>query len=150
MRTGICWLVLLLSFPSHGGLLDKLTAPEPQFLPTHQAFPLSIDIHNQTLTAHWNTAEGYYLYQHRIYLVQDSVRTDAVSWSEPGLEKYDEAFGDIVAFYGSLSATFDLSGLTKGEVILHYQGCADAGLCYPPQRLRIEIPAANTPQPISH
>lgn len=139
MRTGIWFLLLLLSFPSHSSLLDKLTQSEPEFLPVEQAFPVTYSQTSGSISAHWETASGYYLYQHRIFLTQGEHRLEPVFWSAPGKPKYDDAFGDVIAFYGDLGVSFDTRTLEAGDVTLHYQGCADAGLCYPPQRLRITL-----------
>ena len=61
MRTGIWFLLLLLSFPSHSSLLDKLTQSEPEFLPVEQAFPVTYSQTSGSISAHWETASGYYL-----------------------------------------------------------------------------------------
>ena len=108
-----------------------------------QAFPLTTTLANGELLATWNSADGYYLYQHRIFLQQGDTRLEPIYFSLPGIEKDDEAFGLVTAFYGPLEVRFDLGNLQPGEVILHHQGCADAGLCYPPQRQRLTLTAAD-------
>jgi len=138
------WIVsLLMVLPAQAGLLDQLTTNAPDFLPVEQAFPVSTDVAPAGVQAQWHSADGYYLYQHRIYLTQGETRLTPVSLSQPGLEKYDEAFGDIIAHYGELTMYFDTRQLDAGPAVLHYQGCADAGLCYPPQTLTLELPASS-------
>ena len=141
------WLLLCISLfclPTQAGLLDSLNGnDEPDFLPVEQAFPLATLVDNGQLNASWQTADGYYLYKHRIFIQQGEQKADPVYYSHPGKEKEDEAFGLVTAFYGELDTHFDLSQLQPGELVLHYQGCADAGLCYPPQRYRLTITQAD-------
>ncbi|MCA6061993.1 protein-disulfide reductase DsbD [Thalassolituus marinus] len=129
---------------TQAGVLDSLVGnDEPEFLPVDQAFPLYYQLKDGQLLANWSTPDGYYLYQHRIFLKQGDVKVEPLSFSHPGKEKEDEAFGLVTAFYGDLDVVFDLSTLQPGEVTLNYQGCADAGLCYPPQRETIALTAAD-------
>ncbi len=143
----LIWLLFLLWLPvAHAGLLDGLgSTSEPEFLRVEQAFPVSVDAEGTQLVAHWASRPGYYLYKHRIFIQQADLRLEPVSFSMPGIEKEDEAFGLVTAFYGDLNADFDLSLLKPGQAILHHQGCADAGLCYPPQTLPIDVPDRVSP-----
>lgn len=145
MRAGLWLLLFITSIPAHSGLLDGLGGSD-DFLPVEQAFPLEAYSSQGQVTARWDSADGYYLYEHRIYLTQSSERIDPVSWSKDGKEKYDEAFGDIIAYYGQLEVSFDTTQLSPGAATLHYQGCADAGLCYPPQTLEITVVPASPSQ----
>jgi thiol:disulfide interchange protein DsbD len=141
------WLLLCISLfwlPAQAGLLDSLTGnDEPDFLPVEQAFPLTTLIDNGQLYASWHSADGYYLYKHRIFIQQGELKADPVYYSHAGKEKEDEAFGLVTAFYGDLDTRFDLSRFQPGELVLHHQGCADAGLCYPPQRYYLTISQAD-------
>ncbi len=147
MRAGLWLLLFITSIPAHSGLLDGLGGSD-DFLPVEQAFPLEAYSSQGQVTARWDSADGYYLYEHRIYLTRGSERLDPVSWSKDGKEKYDEAFGDIIAYYGQLEVSFDTTQLSPGAATLHYQGCADAGLCYPPQTLEVTVVPASTSQSI--
>ena len=84
----------------------------------------------------WQVAPGYYLYRHRI-----SVKTATPGFAlgdiamPDGKKKTDEFFGDVEVYYGILSATVPVTrptGASSLEIAVSYQGCADAGLCYPP------------------
>lgn len=123
-----------------GGLLGK---GEPKFLPVDQAFPLTASADESQLVASWNTHKDYYLYKHRIFIEQNGETREPFYYSQSGIEKDDETFGLITAFYGPLDVRFDLSGLEAGTLTLHHQGCAEAGLCYPPQTLEIELTPAS-------
>ncbi|MGO7309708.1 protein-disulfide reductase DsbD domain-containing protein, partial [Rhizobium ruizarguesonis] len=51
---------------------------------------------------------------------------------------------ETMVHYHEVSASFDLAGITKPfNVKLEYQGCADAGLCYPPQKLTLAVDPAS-------
>jgi thiol:disulfide interchange protein DsbD len=153
MRTGFWLLLFSLCLPAQASLLDSLNSNDAEFLPVEQAFPVTTNASPGVVSAEWQSVAGYYLYQHRIYLKQNKQRIDPVSWSKDGKEKYDEAFGDIIAYYGDLTVTFDTRELTPGAATLHYQGCADAGLCYPPQTLAVEViesSAKQEPSPASN
>ena len=149
MRTGFWLLLFSLCLPAQASLLDSLNSNDAEFLPVEQAFPVTTNASPGVVSAEWQSVDGYYLYQHRIYLKQNKQRIDPVSWSKDGKEKYDEAFGDIIAYYGDLTVTFDTHELTPGAATLHYQGCADAGLCYPPQTLAVEVIESSAKQEIS-
>ncbi|HUH57185.1 MAG TPA: protein-disulfide reductase DsbD domain-containing protein, partial [Pseudomonadales bacterium] len=116
---------------------------KPKFLPVEQAFPLSASVEQQQLIATFSANKDYYLYKHRLYIEQAGEKREPYQLSQPGIEKEDEYFGQITAFYGRLEARFDLSGLAEGTVTLHHQGCAEAGLCYPPQTKTFELTADN-------
>ena len=53
-----------------------------------------------------------------------------------GLERTDQFFGEIVAYYDNVSVDISLTTVPGPDsiLIIEYQGCADWGFCYPPQR----------------
>ena len=146
----ISFLLLLLSFSSvQAGILDSLTESEPKFLPVAEAFPFQIEQRGNELSVTWDNADGYYLYKKKVSLKQGKVKFKATSFSEEGKLKHDEAFGEVIVFYHQVEARFDLKQLTPSTpIILGFQGCADAGLCYPPQKIELDIDwtAAQTDQ----
>ena len=155
-RIGALLFSLLLALGTqfaNASLLDELVGnDEPQFLPVEQAFPLTTGVNNNQLHVSFASADGYYLYKSRLYLKQNGEKFYPQSYSQPGKEKHDEAFGLVTAFYQQLDVVFDLTALQPGEYTLNHQGCADAGLCYPPQRLTLtyqpfEVTASLTAEP---
>ena len=145
----LVWLLCCLWLPvTQAGLLDNFkSSSEPQFLRVEQAFPLTTDMDGPRLIARWDSQPGYYLYKHRLFIQQGKTKLQPVSYSIPGIEKEDEAFGLVTAFYGELVVEFDLSSLKPGAATLNHQGCADAGLCYPPQRYSLTIPEFQSAAP---
>ena len=110
---------------------------EPEFLPVDEAFVLSAQIDAQgMLVARWAIAEGYYLYRHRFQFKTDEGTTPVLGelLIAPGKEKVDEYFGAVEVYYGDAEARAPVAaGAAQLRVGIGYQGCAEAGLCYPPQ-----------------
>ncbi|HRX89833.1 MAG TPA: protein-disulfide reductase DsbD [Steroidobacteraceae bacterium] len=124
------------------------TAAEDEFIPPEQAFRYSASTDGTTVTVAWSVATGYYLYQKRMGLATDA---PGVSLGEPtypaGEMHEDEYFGKQTVFRGDFTVTAPLAGAAPGGVVpleLRLQGCADAGLCYPPTtwRTSVTLPAA--------
>ncbi len=120
--------------------------PDEQFLPVEQAFQLSAWQGDKTsLVLNWHIAPDYYLYKQRFsFKLNDSVNTPLKASLPVGKNKYDEYFGDSEVYYNQVNATlaYDevMKAVTSGQAIkLGYQGCADAGLCYPPQTKFIQL-----------
>ena len=114
---------------------------EPQFLPVDEAFVLTVDLQpNRIISARWDIAEGYYLYRHRFAARLDALGSGALL-GEPlipaGKAKFDEYFGDVEVYYNAAAIQVPVVGTIPdgATVALDYQGCADAGLCYPPETL---------------
>ncbi|KWS04648.1 Cytochrome c-type biogenesis protein DsbD, protein-disulfide reductase [Lysobacter capsici AZ78] len=133
------------------GLAAAFAAPalavdEKDLLPVDDAFAVSASAPSaERIAIDWKIAKGYYLYKHRI-----SVKTDAGYAARPlqlpkGEAHKDEFFGDVETYRDRLSAS--LPGSAQGasvKLTVKYQGCADAGICYPPQTrtLNVALPAA--------
>jgi thiol:disulfide interchange protein DsbD len=128
---------------SLGGLGGD-TRPTP--LPLEQAFPWFVsELAEDRFRVTWNPASGHYLYRHAFsFSLQTggSARPQALTVQLPdGLPKTDQFFGDIEAYYDTVSADITLPRApTAGDIlIIEYQGCAEWGFCYPPQQQRVEL-----------
>jgi len=139
-------LLLTASFAAGAaGFLDK-AQHEPQFLPVDEAFEIQpLEIHDGKLDVRWRIARGYYLYRQRLSFDVLFPKGDQVG--KPQLPKgeshQDEYFGDMEIYRGGdfLTAELPLKGAPPKsiKVKVGYQGCADAGLCYPPQERVLEL-----------
>ena len=111
----------------------------PVFLQVDKAFKMSSLTSEQDVIVRWQIAPEYYLYKHQfLFSVKtntDDPRTIVVSLPN-GKHKHDEYFGDVEAYYGELEVNVPVSS-GNFEINVQYQGCADAGLCYPPQKRTI-------------
>ena len=139
-------LLFLLLIPvmawSSNGLLNtdpfsELATEEPEFLHVDEAYVFSSSVAGQELIVTWKIAEGYYLYKNRMKVAApDGVTFDEVKYSKQGKDKHDEYFGLVQVFYDSVEMRIPVQAVPQGdaEFTITYQGCAEAGLCYPPQK----------------
>ena len=106
-----------------------------EFLSPEKAFQPSVKlIENNHLEVSWDIEKGYYLYLGMFEFSVDNLDTKIIKVDMPeGKKKKDEFFGDVDVYYNSTKANIYFDKITsKTNLILKYQGCADAGLCYPP------------------
>lgn len=152
-------LLLCMSLPAGAGLFDQRPAASPigaplnnssDFLPVREAFKLSlVSSDKQSVTLRFVAAEGYYLYRHRFnFSVEPADLALGEAELPAGQAKHDEFFGDVEVYYGVLDIHLPLNNPDERPLRLQvgYQGCADKGLCYPPETEFIEIgdmPAAS-------
>lgn len=107
---------------------------------------LSARREDRHLVLRWDMPAGYYLYRHAFSVAGDGERKGpAPKIGEPvipaGQAKVDEYFGESEVYYGRVEVTVPIqaSALQSARVQVTYQGCADYGLCYPPQRRSIAL-----------
>ncbi|HEX8545007.1 MAG TPA: protein-disulfide reductase DsbD [Pseudomonas sp.] len=109
---------------------------QAEFLPVDQAFTLTSDrLESGETRLHWRIAEGYYLYKQRVSLA--GLSADHQPVLPAGEAHSDEFFGEQQVYRNSLEVLIPASA--SGTVKLGWQGCADAGLCYPPQSRLLEV-----------
>ena len=117
--------------------LSAYTQQQTQFLPVDEAYQLTLVADgDQRLMLQWVIAPEYYLYRHAFKAqTSDSEGSIAANLVVPdGLAKTDEFFGDVEVYYDALEAMVALERTTElAQIKVTYQGCADAGLCYPPE-----------------
>ncbi len=109
---------------------------EDEFLPPEQAFQYTVVANPTSVTVEWRATKGYYLYKSRMGLAAATPGvTVGTSVYPPGEVHEDEYFGKQEVFRGAFKVSAPLAGARPGDTIalkLKWQGCADAGLCYPP------------------
>jgi len=96
---------------------------------------------------HYAIAPGYYLYREKFKFAADppAVSIDATQLP-PGKVKKDEFFGEVQIYRGEQRFVLPVKGLTAQAP--HFtlnvvsQGCADLGVCYPPQEQKAELTLA--------
>jgi thiol:disulfide interchange protein DsbD len=136
-----------------GGNLNALLANSnnsSEFLPPEKAFVLTATADGaDRVRLDWVIAPGYYLYQSRLkFSSPSSTATLGAPELPAGDTKNDEFFGKQVVYHHQLTVRLAVAraAATALElpVTVTYQGCAEAGLCYPPQvrNLMITLPAA--------
>ena len=156
MRRLLCLLLLLVALPASANLFDSrppvaplgtpLGAPlnnSADFLPVREAFQLSlVGSSAETITLRFVAAEGYYLYQHRFkFGAEPSTVNLGTARLPAGQAKTDEFFGEVEVYYGivDVELPLDNSAQTPFQLSVTYQGCADKGLCYPPETELLQV-----------
>lgn len=135
---------------------------EDEPLMPEEAFKLkAYAVAPNTVRAEWEIADGYYLYKHRFKFETDAKGISIGQIDFPkGKEKVDEFFGKVESYRKKVSIDIPISraGDADQDIILKTvsQGCADIGLCYPPQKVNVpvslipaEMAEPETPKPAS-
>jgi thiol:disulfide interchange protein DsbD len=135
------------AIPDAQGLnaLAARSAGGDEFLDPDVAFRLAATLAGPDhVRLHWTIAPGYYLYRDRIKL---KTATPGATLGKidfpPGVTKTDEFFGEQVIYHDELVArvpiTRDAGAARSLSLAVTYQGCAEAGLCYPPTTKTFDI-----------
>src|SRR5690554_3483193 len=108
------------------------------FLPVDEALPFSFTTDQGAVVLSWDIAPEHYLYKSRIQVsaLTDGVTLGAPEFSLPATLTEDEFFGEMEVFFDPIQARVPVNlpeGVREAELQVTYQGCAEAGLCYPPQ-----------------
>jgi thiol:disulfide interchange protein DsbD len=114
------------------------------FLPVDEAFVFSVTSSSpDRITLRWDIADEYYLYRDKVKVTVDGVDATLGAPRMPdGKVTHDEYFGEQVVYYDQLIAQVPVSappGTRALPIAVSYQGCADAGLCYPPTTKRVTV-----------
>ena len=111
---------------------------QEDFLPPEQAFRLTVTKGGDDLVRlNWKISEGYYLYRKQLKVEGEPVGSVQRVESPAGTLKTDEFFGETEVYHDSLDV---LVKATDAQALnVSWQGCADAGLCYPPQTQRVKL-----------
>jgi thiol:disulfide interchange protein DsbD len=137
MRSLIFLLTFVFSLAHAEDFLDPMVA----FKPSARA------LDGQTIEVTYEIAKGYYLYRDKFKFAVDgeSVSLGAAQFPK-GKEKDDENFGKVEVYYKTVAIRLPVerkaSGVLQLKLNVTSQGCADAGVCYPPQSqpVSLELP----------
>jgi len=143
------WLAALCAFFmffSDASLAQNFLDPLMAFRPTVRA------LDDQTLEVRFRIEDGYYLYRDKFRFAVDEEAP--VALGEPdipqGKSKQDATFGRVEVFYKEAVLRLPIQRKASGALAFSLrvtsQGCADAGLCYPPQTqtLSVELPTVGS------
>ena len=128
-------------------LLFSLAHAE-EFLDPAVAFKASARaLDGRTVEVSYEIAKGYYLYRDKFKVAVDGEAATLGTPSFPkGKEKNDDNFGKVEVYYKQVALRVPVERTASGPLPLTLkltaQGCADAGVCYPPQTqaVRLELP----------
>jgi thiol:disulfide interchange protein DsbD len=138
-------LLFLLAFLASLVHAEEFLDPAVAFKPSARA------LDGQTIEVVFDIAKGYYLYRDKFRFAVDG---DSVTLGAPvfpkGKEHNDENFGKVEVFYKNVAIRLPVERHASGELPLKLsvtsQGCADAGVCYPPQ---MQTVAVTLPDPVN-
>src|SRR6516162_738175 len=131
-------------------LLGSSRTSGDDFLPPDQAFRFdALAEGSDRVRLNWEIAEGYYLYRARIKVKTSSTSAQLGTPQFPaGQVKTDEYFGKQEVYHHELRVSIPVARSSAGQLDLPlevtYQGCADAGLCYPPQTKTLVVRLAGS------
>ncbi|QMI06715.1 protein-disulfide reductase DsbD [Citrobacter sp. RHB25-C09] len=141
-------ILLFCSTTAFAGLFD---APgRTQFVPADQAFAFDFQQNQHDLNLTWQVKDGYYLYRKQINITPAQAKIADVTlpageWHE------DEFYGKSEIYRKQLTVPVTVEQASSGATLtVTYQGCADAGFCYPPETRTVplsEVVASAKPQP---
>ncbi|MES0299159.1 protein-disulfide reductase DsbD [Citrobacter sedlakii] len=149
MAQRILTLILLLcSTSSFAGLFD---APgRSNFVPADQAFAFDFQQNQHDLNLTWQVKDGYYLYRKQINITSSQAKIADVTLPA-GVWHEDEFYGKSEIYRKRLTVPVNVLQAAAGATLtVTYQGCADAGFCYPPETKTVplsEVVASTAPQP---
>ncbi|HHS9880876.1 protein-disulfide reductase DsbD [Klebsiella aerogenes] len=135
----ITLILLLCSASASAGLFD---APgRSSFVPADRAFAFDFQQNQHDLNLSWHIKDGYYLYRKQITLTTKDAAIVEPSLP-PGEWHEDEFYGKSEIYRQRLTLPITLTEASKAATLtVTYQGCADAGFCYPPETKVVPLSA---------
>ena len=125
--------------------LPAWAAGAEDLLPPEEAFTLEVQpAEDDAVMVQWEIADGYYLYGHSLEFTSETPGIELGEARRPaGKMKEDEFFGQVETYRDALDITLPVSrgaGASDTlELTVRAQGCADAGVCYPPQVRTVSV-----------
>jgi len=140
-------ILLLCSTSVFAGLFD--TPGRSNFIPADQAFVFDFQQNQHDLNLTWQVKEGYYLYRKQVSITPAQANVGALQmpageWHE------DEFYGKSEIYRQHLNVPVTVNQAGKGATLtVTYQGCADAGFCYPPETKIVPLSEVKTVTDVS-
>ncbi len=139
------WLAAALLFAA----VLPTAAQDVELPPVDQVFVLSAQATaRDRIEVRWKIADGFYLYRHRTSVKPAANFVGAQLALPEGEKHHDQFFGDVQTYrqrlIGVLTGT-PAAGASGVTLTVKYQGCADAGVCYPPQTRTLTVPLPPEP-----
>ncbi|MCP1631046.1 thiol:disulfide interchange protein DsbD [Citrobacter amalonaticus] len=144
-------LTLILLFCSTSTFAGLFDAPgRSSFVPADQAFAFDFQQNQHDLNLTWQVKDGYYLYRKQVSITP--ARAEIAEVTLPaGVWHEDEFYGKSEIYRNTLTIPVTISQAQSGATLtVTYQGCADAGFCYPPESKTVplsEVTASAEPKP---
>ena len=117
-------------------------ADQPKLLPNERAFAFSArGVDERTVEARFVIADGYYLYRDKLHFSAEPQTLGTVALPS-GKFKEDQFFGKVEIYRNQVLVKLPLDGAAPGKAVTvqaESQGCADLGVCYPPQIQKVTL-----------
>ena len=135
MKKLLYFFTLLLSFSA------AFAVDASKLLPPEQAFVPQVNVTDEGISVQFAIADGYYLYQQKISADVDNNVALAAPTFSVGEEINDEFFGKQIVYHRAAQVVWSYQKPVKSTytLTLNYQGCAEVGVCYPPNTQDFEI-----------
>ncbi|MCS0616819.1 protein-disulfide reductase DsbD [Massilia kyonggiensis] len=113
---------------------------DDDFLPPEQAFKFSAHMADaHTIVVNYAIADGYYMYRERFRFTATGAKLGEPA-IPPGKIKYDETFQkDVETYHNGVEIRIPVEAAGPFTLTATGQGCADKGLCYPPQDASVQL-----------
>lgn len=138
LRRGLAALALCA-----GAAAAHAAVGEDELLPVDEAFALGARaVARDRIEVDWAIADGYYLYRHRIDVRPDAAFAPGPLQLPAGKKHTDEFFGEVETYRRHVTAALDghaAADARRVTLTVKYQGCADIGICYPPQTRTVQV-----------
>jgi len=144
----VLWLGISITSAATGVRAEDLLPPDKAVVCSAQ------EVGADMVRVTWHIADGYYLYRDRIHFKSDNpaIRLAKPIFPAPSQIKTDEFFGKMAIYRGDLVVTLPVlrdrtASAETFNLKTNYQGCADAGVCFPPQNksTSLRLAAVNAP-----
>lgn len=139
------WLLLALVLLVASWVRPALALSESDFLPPEKAFALSAQvIEPDVLELTYQVAPGYYMYREQFGFESDPPGHVGFPELPAGNVIFDPVFEkNLETYRDTVRVRLPLQPPARAmTVLVTSQGCADAGLCYPPMTQRVSLQAA--------
>jgi thiol:disulfide interchange protein DsbD len=142
------------SSPTQSSPVEADNIETEEFLPVDEAYVLNVEFEDKPsstdehiIRINWQIAAHYYLYRHSFNFTLENAQSELLILTEQipdGLAKVDDYFGNVEVYYHNADILLT-TNITENNLLLTVtaQGCADAGLCYPPRKRYFQVDTFN-------
>lgn len=133
------------AFAETGTIAALFGQKTQKFLPVNQAFKVNVLIDGNELIATFKVTPEHYVYRDKMILnLPENVSASDWQFDKTATMIDDPTFGRVAVFEEDVVAKTVLTGdANNAQASLRWQGCAKAGLCYPPENIKFNISLAN-------
>ena len=136
-------------------LFNSSSASQSKFLPVDEAFQVisstKATSKGTRLSITFDITPGHYVYKDQLALsFPKGINATPFTFNQAPVSIDDPTFGTVPVFtQRSVVATTMLTtnngkGAKNAPIIIGWQGCAKAGLCYPPEKIKTKVNIAAT------